>query len=70
MNTLTVTINGREVFARAMDDNEAEPFARGFADGYERPDDLSSGMTYEDARSNEAYDSGVNFGQVAGRWPS
>lgn len=40
-------------------------FRRGLADGYAEPHELSYGMTYDgDRAANEAYDSGVNLGQL------
>ena len=44
-------------------------FKLGFRDGRENPNDLSSGLTWEDDQGmNEAYDHGVNVGQFVGRW--
>jgi hypothetical protein len=39
---------------------------QGFRDGWAESE-LSSGMTYNDPRRNEAYDAGVNVGQIL-RW--
>lgn len=70
MNELTITVGDAPVFTRAMSDAEHAAFRNGFADGYEYGDDFSSGLTYPDATLNEAYDSGVNFGQAANRFRS
>jgi hypothetical protein len=43
-------------------------FRMGVQDGRESPDELTTGMTWdEDDRLNEAYDRGVNEGQRRGR---
>lgn len=42
-------------------------FRRGFLDGLETPDELGSGMTYDNLALSEAYDKGVNLGQSMGR---
>ena len=43
-------------------------FRLGFADGWEQPDDLTSGLTWpNDQGCNEAYDHGVNIGQWFGQ---
>ncbi len=42
-------------------------FILGYQDGLEQPFDLTSGLTWEDNPAlNEAYDHGVNAGQIAG----
>jgi len=41
------------------------PFDFGYADGYENPEDLTTGMTWHDSKQNEEYDRGVNAGQRA-----
>jgi hypothetical protein len=67
---LTILDSDAPLFERAMSDAEQTAFRNGFADGYEHGDNFSSGVTYDDAALNEAYDSGVNFGQAANRWSS
>ncbi len=42
-------------------------FRQGFLDGIESPDELGSGMTYDDKKLSEAYDEGANLGQAIGR---
>lgn len=42
-------------------------FQNGFRDGWNQPIDLSVGMTYPCSRCNEAYDRGVNLGQMIGK---
>ncbi len=38
-------------------------YARGVADGWRQPFELTVGMTYDDRSASEAYDFGVNLGQ-------
>lgn len=51
---------------------QASAWDLGYTDGYDKPEDLSSGITWDleefpDAEAlNEAYDEGVNAGQRAG----
>lgn len=44
-----------------------DAFHLGVRDGREQPYDLTSGMTYPSPTLNEAYDSGVNYGQAAAK---
>lgn len=41
--------------------------AEGLTDGWEQHDELTSGMLYPSRRLNEAYDHGVNVGQMFAR---
>jgi hypothetical protein len=44
-----------------------KPYLLGLRDGFESPHDLGSGLTWDDDDANEAYDRGVNLGQLVGR---
>ncbi len=46
---------------------EFKVFAIGVRDGFNQPHDLTSGMSYSSQEKNEAYDTGVNYGQWFGR---
>lgn len=46
---------------------EIKAFCIGVRDGFNQPHDLTSGMSYATIEKNEAYDTGVNYGQWFGR---
>lgn len=43
---------------------EDDAYALGYKDGFEQPDELTSGLTWTNPLLNEAYDRGVNAGQA------
>jgi hypothetical protein len=44
----------------------ANAFRLGYFDGIAQPDELTTGMTWQDSTLNRVYDEGVSIGQVAG----
>lgn len=64
---VTVSLGDDVLHKHSIRADLMKPFADGFQAGLESPDTLESGMTYDEPEANEAFDSGVNYGQAAAR---
>lgn len=51
----------------SKEDTMYKAYLSGLKDGFNNPYELGSGLTWEDSQdNNEAYDTGVNHGQILG----